>query len=219
MVGLARIAMGRYSSSAIVRNCLRRGMRGVVVVNAALAIALITIDASSAADTVNCNGEFAQIQGDRRDVAARGNDVAAAIEQFETCARQNAATGKVPDSCRSQADDYQKAVTRLNVALDSADRRVRLIGVSCAQPPVDGTATSASAPPAVPSAPLPPTPPPRAAAQPVVVAPPPPPPPMDASCETARSYKGKIPFEGVVKICLRTLSEADCRVCLGPLGN
>jgi hypothetical protein len=198
---------------------MRCAISGVIRLTASLALAIALTDASFAADVASCNDVLARMQGDRRDIAARANDVATAIEQFEMCARQNASSGNVPDSCRRQADEYQKAVARLNGALDSADNRVRTVGGSCVQPP-------APAPVVAPAA--------RPAPQPVVVAPPPvpvvappaaaaaapqPPPINDASCDTALSYKGKIPYEGVVKICLRTLSEAQCRQCLGSLEN
>jgi len=204
---------------------MQRSAPGMIRGTGILIIALAMVEACVAADLAQCNGELAQMQGDRRDIAARANDVATAIEQFETCARQNATSGNVPDSCRRQADDYQKAVGRLNSALDSADNRVRMVGGSCVQPP-----PSVVAPPLVVAPPTA-----RPAPQPVVVAPPPAPPAAapapvaapvaapqlppinDASCDTARSYKGKIPFEGVVKICLRTLTEAQCRQCLGTL--
>jgi hypothetical protein len=187
-----------------------------------IVIALAMIEACVAADSASCNGELAQMQSDRRDIAARANDVATAIEQFETCARQNAASGNVPDSCRRQADDYQKAVGRLNSALDGADHRVRLIGGSCVQPSPSVVAPAVVvAPPTARPAPqpvvvAPPIAPAAAVAAPAVAAPQLPP-INDASCDTARSYKGKIPFEGVVKICLRTLTEAQCRQCLGTL--
>ena len=46
-----------------------------------------------------------------------------------------------------------------------------------------------------------------------------PPPGTNAQCDLARSYKRKIPFDGVMRICERSMSEADCRVCLGPEDN
>src|SRR5450432_3615745 len=131
------------------------GIRGLVRRAVAFVLAVALVEPCLAAD---CNSELAQMQGDRRDIAARANDVAMAIEQFEACARQNASSGNVPDNCGRQADDYQKAVARLNGALDSADDRVRTVGGSCVQPP-------APAPVVAPAA--------RPAPQPVVVAPPP----------------------------------------------
>jgi hypothetical protein len=216
------IAAGAHRPVAIESRRMRREIHRAIRLVVAIAAALALIEECSAAD---CNSELAQMQGERRDVAARANDVALAIEQFETCARQNANLGNVPDSCRGQADDYQKAVTRLNTALDNADSRVRTVGGSCVQPPAPASV-------AVPARPAP---------APVVVASPPaagapqsapvtaqsvPTPPVaapqlppidDPSCDTARSYKGKMPFAGVVKICLRTLSETQCRQCLGSL--
>jgi hypothetical protein len=197
---------------------MHREILGAVRMAFAIAAAIAFIETCSAAD---CNSELAQMQGDRRDIAARANDVALAIEQFEACARQNANLGNVPDSCRGQADDYQKAVARLNAALDNADSRVRTVGGSCVQPP-------APAPVMAPARPVPPpvvvaAPPAAAAPQSVPVTSPPisvapqTPPIDDPSCDTARSYKGKMPFAGVVKICLRTLSETQCRQCLGSL--
>jgi hypothetical protein len=211
------IAAGAYPPVAVEGRPMRREIHRAIRLAVAIATALALIEGCSAAD---CNSELAQMQGDRRDISARANDVALAIEQFETCARQNANLGNVPDSCRGHADDYQKAVARLNTALDNADSRVRTVGGSCVQPP-------APAPVMAPARPVPApvdiaSPPAAGAPQsaPVTaqpVAAPQLPPIDDPSCDTARSYKGKMPFAGVVKICLRTLSETQCRQCLGSL--
>jgi len=165
-------------------------------------VVVATSEVSLAADPIACDTELGAMQGDRRDIAARSGAVAAAIEQFEACVRRTAGAATTPDDCRGQADDYQKAVALLNGALDSADRRVRKVGASCVRAAVEAPAVAA---------PQPPRPPPP----PVVVTPSSA--PVNASCDLARSYKGRMPYAGVVRICLRSLSEAECRQCLGSL--
>src|SRR5450631_2412953 len=53
----------------------------------ALALAMALPQASAAADGSACNDELAQIHGDRGEIAARGEAVAMALDQFEACAR------------------------------------------------------------------------------------------------------------------------------------
>jgi hypothetical protein len=184
------------------------------------------IDTASAADLAGCNGDLAQMQSDRRDIAARSSDVSSAIEQFEICTRQATPSTAASDPCRGQADVYQKTVARLNAALDAADARMRRVATTCAPVPAAGQA-AAAAPPRVNPEPLPaPAAPPRAAQEtpaPAAAAPAratlTPPPGTDAQCDLARSYKHKIPFDGVMRICQRSMSEADCKICLGPEDN
>jgi hypothetical protein len=192
-------------------------------------LSVMMIDAAVASDSAACNGDLGQMQADRRDIAARSTDVAAAIEQFESCTRQLSSGTAATDPCRSEADAYQKAVVRLNSVLDAADARMRRVAVACMpaaakSPPVEAapaprpTPEPLSMPAAVPPAQAAPPATPAASAAP---ARPPqvPPPGTNAQCDLARSYKRKIPFEGVMRICERSMSEADCRVCLGPEDN
>src|SRR5258707_15390270 len=103
-VGEAIAASASQAKAASCRRTQRVSRRAIRMAHA-LALAFAASQACSAADPSNCNSELAQMQGDRRDIAARANEVAAAIEQFEVCVRQNASSGNVPDSCRRQADD------------------------------------------------------------------------------------------------------------------
>jgi hypothetical protein len=98
--------------------------------------------------------------------------------------------GKLQDSCRRQTDDYQRAVAGLHSALDNTDNRIRAIGGSCTESLVEGRSNAA---------PLPAR--------------------REEPCDLALSYKGKIPFDGVLKICQRSLSEAECHRCLGTHDN
>jgi hypothetical protein len=193
------------------RRAIRRSIRLLGALGAGLAI----VESSAAADIAICNSGLAQMQVDRRELAQRANEVATALDQLETCVRQNKELGKFDDSCRRQASDYQRLVARLHSALDGADDRVRMIGGACGQLFIDGSATTAPRIDPVPAqserAVTPPAHTLTQSAPATRLA------PTDPSCELARSYKRKIPFDGVVKICLRTLTEDECRRCLGTL--
>jgi len=184
------------------RVCERSAYRAALA--SVLALGLVIAQPSSAADQSACNGELAQMHGDRAEIAARADTVATALDRFETCARQVPDASGIGKLCTSQEANYRDAVAALNMAVDRVDARIRRIGISCVKDS-DGRAVE---PPPPKEAPQPPA---RAALQ--------PPEGVNSSCDLARSYKGKIPFDGVVRICERSMSAADCRACLGPEAN
>ncbi len=92
------------------------------------------------------------------------------------------------DRCSSQANDYQSAVNTLENELGTIDNRVRSANSSC------GTELSS-----------------LGSAQKMSIEPS----SGNHICDLYRSYKNKLPIESLIKGCMNSMSESECRKCLG----
>jgi len=90
------------------------------------------------------------------------------------------------DGCRSKASSYQSAVSDLESELSTVDSRIRSARSSCGYS-LGGTGTAV-----------------RTTRQPT----------ENPMCELYRSYKDKLPLEYLVKACMQSMSEAECKKCL-----
>ncbi len=144
------------------------------------------LSAASAADWGSCAYDLDRLRRAVRDAADKANDVKSKAEELENCRLFPSTFDYMRDRCRSIAFDYQSAVNSLESELSMVDSRIRSVRLSCGYNFGD-----LRSPVGAPQQSY-----------------------RDRLCELYRSYKGKVPLEGLLKICEQSMSEAECKKCL-----
>jgi len=143
---------------------------------------------SNSTDWYSCADDLDRLRRAARDAADIANDVKAKADDFENCKRFPDIYDLIQDRCRGKAYDYQSALSNLKSELNTVDRRIRSVSSSCGMV-TSLMETHSSAEPGTPSS-------------------------GNPLCEVYRSYKNRLPMETIMKICSKSMSEAECRSCL-----
>jgi hypothetical protein len=143
----------------------------------------------NSADWSSCADDLDRLRRAARDAADVASEVKSKAEEFENCKTYPDTHDLLGDRCRSQAYDYQSKLDDLKSELSTVASRVRSVNSSCGTdlPRIGRPAVSG---PTVPSS-------------------------GNRLCDLYRSYKDKLPSEVLLKSCTQSMSEADCRKCIG----
>lgn len=153
-----------------------------------LLVSLLTVVVTSAvlaADWDSCADDLDRLRRATRDAADKASDVKSKAEEFENCRRYPDVYDLWRDGCRSKGSEYQSAVRDLESELSTVDSRIRSVRFSC------GYDLGSTASPRLHS-----------------------PETGNQVCDLYRSYLGRLPLDALLKTCLRSMSETDCRKCL-----
>jgi hypothetical protein len=141
------------------------------------------------ADWDSCADDLDRLRRAARDATDAANEVKSNADDFENCKRYPDMYDFFRDRCQSKAYDYKSAVSTLESELNTVDRRVRSVNSSCG---ID-ISSIRSAPAARSRAPS----------------------SENRMCDLYRSYKNKLPMKNLLEACTKSMSEAECKKCLG----
>ena len=137
----------------------------------------------------SCADDLDSLRRAARDAADAANGVKSKSDDFENCKRYPDIYDLMRDRCRSKAYDYQSVLSNLEGELNTVNRRVRSVSSSCGMD-LSAIGTPSYAKPKIPGSDNP-------------------------MCDMYRSYRKKLPLKTLIKTCAQSMSEAECRKCLG----
>jgi len=139
-------------------------------------------------DWSGCANDLDRLHRTTRNAADIANGVKTKANDFENCKMYPNIYDFMQDRCRTMASDYQSALSSLENELSTVNRRIRSANSSCG---VDLSSIGSSS-----------TKPQTSDFE-------------NSMCNMYLDYKNKLPIETLIKICLQSLSEMECRKCLG----
>ena len=141
------------------------------------------------ADWDSCADDLDRLRRVARDATDAANEVKSKADDFENCRRYPDMYDLMRDRCQSKAYDYKSAVSTLESELDTVDRRVRFVNSSCGID-ISSIGSAPAAKSRTPSS-------------------------QNRMCNLYRSYKNKLPIKTLIETCTKSMSETECRKCLG----
>lgn len=142
-----------------------------------------------AADWNSCADDLDALRRASSDASDSATEVRSKADAYDRCRRYPDVTDINNDGCRSQANAYRSAVTRFQGDLDTVNRRGRAVGGTCSVDPAVLLSPAASSRPGQS--------------------------PSERLCAMIRDYRGRLPEQDLMKACLQSLSDSECRKCLG----
>lgn len=154
------------------------------------ALFLILVHPVLGAEWDSCADDLDRLRRASRDAADAAEAVKSRYEEVETCRRYPETYDFMRDRCRSKVWDYESALNSLQSELATVDSRIRSVRSSCGY-----GLSSLSSPPSG-------------------VAPGPSTSPSSRLCQLMQSYRGRVPDESLIQICVKSMPESECRKCL-----
>lgn len=139
-------------------------------------------------DWTGCANDLDRLHRAARDASEAANGVKSKADDFENCKQFPNIYDLMRDHCRNAASDYQSALSTLENELSTVNSRVRSVNLSCGGDL--SSVGSSSTRPQTPDF-------------------------ENSMCNLYRGYKNKLPLETLIETCMQSLSEMECRKCLG----
>ena len=143
---------------------------------------------SFAADWDSCADDLDRLRRAARDAADVANEVKSKADELENCKRNPEVYDLMGDQCRSKAYEYRSALSNLESELNTVNSRIRSANSSCGFD-FSSLGSSTQLKPRPPSY-------------------------STNICDWLKSYKKKIPFDTLLKVCIQSMTETECRRCL-----
>jgi hypothetical protein len=146
----------------------------------------LTFASAFAIDFDDCQDELDSLQRAASDASESAEVAHSKKEKYENCRRDPETFDLMQDRCRSIASDYQRAANDLASELDTVNSRIRSSASSCEYKlnTIAGSARQAT----------------RGTG--------------DRYCDMIRDYRGKLPYDTLVKTCSNSMSADECKKCL-----
>ncbi len=123
------------------------------------------------------------------DLESKRDDLESASSQLQLCTGdcwyERQRYRSARDDYRSAKDDYESATSDLRSELDTVGSRVRAVEASCEYPLASAAGARRSRPP------------------------------VNKMCALFQRYKGRLPDAALIDSCKKSMSEEECRRCLG----
>ena len=148
---------------------------------------LLTLVAHSA-DWDSCADDLDSLRRAARDAADLAETVKSAADELRNCRDYPETYDLARDHCRSEAYEYDSAVSSLNGELDRVASRVRWVTASCG---MDVSSKGVASP-----------------VKPQLWK------PQNRMCDLYQSYGGKLPTDVLLNLCMKSAPESECRKCL-----
>lgn len=141
-----------------------------------------------AADLSSCADDLDRLRKASRDASDQASTARSKQSDLEDCRNDRDGAEYKNDRCRDKASDFESAMSSLRSEMDTVDGRIRSARTSCGYnlTSIDGTATTLPRPEGT----------------------------GDSQCDLYRGYRGKLPFDALIKTCSQYMSEGDCKRCL-----
>ena len=141
------------------------------------------------ADWDSCVDDLDRLRRATRDAIDAANAVKSTAHELENCKQYPDIFDLMRDRCQSKTIEYRVALNALKNMMTSVEKRIRSVSSSCGVG-LSSVGGSPYARPGSPSA-------------------------GDPKCDLYRSYRNKLPLEKLMNVCTQSISETECRKCLG----
>lgn len=180
-----------YALKVFLLRCFRVSTLGSVIKQFAILAVFFFValgpTLALSSDWNGCANDLDRLRRAARDATDAANSVKSKADDFENCKRYPDMYDLMRDRCRSKASAYQSTLSTLGNELSTVDSRVRSVNSSCG---MDLSSSGSSfTRPKTPGF-------------------------ENRMCDLYLGYKNKLPIESLMKTCMQSLSEEECRKCL-----
>jgi hypothetical protein len=141
-----------------------------------------------AANWSSCADDLDSLKRASANASDSASEVKSKADAYERCRRYPDMYDPFKDGCRSEANAYRSAVSSFQGEMDEVNRRGRAVGASCSVDPAALLSPAGAGKPGQS--------------------------PSARMCAMIRDYRGRLPEEDLMRSCLLSLPDAECRKCL-----
>jgi hypothetical protein len=141
-----------------------------------------------AADWSSCADDLDGLRRASASASDSASEVRSKADDYDRCRRFPDTYDLYRDGCSSQANAYRSAVSSFQTEIDTVNRRGRAVGSSCSVDPAALLSPAGAG---------------RSGQS-----------TSARLCAMIRDYRGRLPETELLRTCLLSLSDADCRKCL-----